>query len=108
WPLAHSWSPAPEPDIRLGSNVCPAAVDLIVQFEIVSHGYYTRHLTKPIWPGGASGATIGIGYDLGHQVPPVIKKDWRQHQQFTLLPQAAGIVGRPAKQVTAGMANVVT
>lgn len=110
WPLAYSWlpEPAPEPVISLGSNVCPEALDLIVRFEIVSSGYYQRHLSTPIWPGGSSGATIGVGYDLGHQVPPVIREDWRDHPQIDVLPKAAGVVGRSAKQLTAGMAYVVT
>ena len=87
---------------------CPAAIDLVVTFEVVGPTYYTRHLQRPIWPGGASGATIGIGYDLGHQVPPVIRRDWVAHPQVDDLPAAAGAVGQAGKEATARIRHVQT
>ena len=48
----------------------------ILQFEVISEKYYERHLSRPIWPGGASGVTIGIGYDLGYQDEETIRMDW--------------------------------
>jgi hypothetical protein len=38
----------------------------IVQHEISSASYYRKFLSHPTWPGGSSGITIGIGYDLGY------------------------------------------
>lgn len=100
WPLvAGAAAQAPVSD---------AGVSLIVRFEVISPGYYRRALTRPVWPGGASGATIGIGYDLGHQAPPVICEDWQDHPQVSRLVVASGVRGSRAKAVASSMADVVT
>lgn len=51
-------------------------LDWIVKFEISSKTYYNRHLKAPSWPGGASGVTIGIGYDLGYVSAAQMHRDW--------------------------------
>lgn len=99
--------PPPDPP-RIKPVICDAAIAMVVEFEIISRAYYQKRLTKPIWPGGASGVTIGVGYDLGHQIPTVIDLDWRNHAQAQLLPAAAGVTGTSAKQLTAGMAHIIT
>ena len=47
---------------------CPGvhtrAVTFIVQQEVGSQAAYDALYTRPAWPGGQSGITIGIGYDL--------------------------------------------
>ncbi len=48
----------------------------LVKHEISSGAYYKKSLSHPIWPGGASGITIGIGYDLGYNSAQQIRKDW--------------------------------
>jgi hypothetical protein len=35
--------------------------------EVTSREYYDAHASRPTWPGGASGVTIGVGYDLGYE-----------------------------------------
>lgn len=45
--------------------ISQAAVDLIVAEEVSSKAAYEKHYRHPEWPGGASGITIGIGYDVG-------------------------------------------
>jgi hypothetical protein len=57
-------------------TVSRKGLDQIIAFEISSVSYYKKHLKHPIWPGGASGITIGIGYDLGYHSRSGIKKDW--------------------------------
>ncbi len=84
------------------------AFDLIVQYETAGQRTYERRYLRPIWPGAASGATIGVGYDLGHASRQVILDDWRAHLQRADLPQAAGITGAPARVVTGRMQHVVT
>lgn len=49
----------------------------IVYFEVTSEEYYEEHLSSPTWPGGGSGVTIGIGYDLGQNDQETIANDWR-------------------------------
>lgn len=52
------------------------SIDLIIQFEIGGRSYYERALQKVTWPGGASGATVGIGYDLGYNTEKQFLLDW--------------------------------
>lgn len=52
------------------------AIDLIVEQEVSSKDYYITHYQRPEWPGGASGITVGIGYDLGYADQSKIRKDW--------------------------------
>ncbi len=78
-------------------------LDQIVAHEISSERYYTQHLSAPVWPGGASGATIGIGYDLGYRTKTAVKTDWGAHlpeSTIAHLASAAGIRGDDAKGVT--------
>jgi len=57
-------------------TVSRKGLEQIIAFEISSVSYYRKHLKHPIWPGGGSGITIGIGYDLGYHSRSRIKKDW--------------------------------
>lgn len=50
--------------------------DKIVEFEIGSRAYYDKIACHPVWPGGASGITIGIGYDLGQHTVQEFIDDW--------------------------------
>lgn len=52
------------------------AIDLIIQFEIGGRTYYDKALQKPTYPGGDSGVTIGIGYDLGYNTEKQFMADW--------------------------------
>ena len=51
-------------------------LEWIVKFEISSEAYYNKKLKHPAWPGGASGVTIGIGYDLGYCSAAQMRRDW--------------------------------
>lgn len=86
----------------------PSAFELIVRHETGGKSRYDRMYQRPVWPGRASGATIGIGYDLGHASRQVILDDWTLHPQRERLPQASGITGQAAKPVTKAMQDVVT
>lgn len=86
----------------------PPAFDLIVQYETAGRATYERRYIRPIWPGASSGATIGVGYDLGHASPQVILADWAEHPQQLELPRGAGVTGQAARAVTAQMQHVTT
>ena len=45
--------------------ISQAAIDLIVREEVSGKEVYERNYRRPEWPGGSSGVTIGIGYDVG-------------------------------------------
>ncbi len=52
------------------------ALDLIVTEEDSGEAYYTRHYQHFEWPEGASGPTIGIGYDCGYVTTAQARVDW--------------------------------
>ncbi|UZW62754.1 hypothetical protein [Lysobacter enzymogenes] len=87
----------PPPVQTLPPQVSPAAVDLIVRWEVTSESRYTRSLLWPVWPGGASGITWGIGYDGGLQTERDIRSAWSAHPAVDRLAATAGLVGERAK-----------
>lgn len=91
---------APEPCIP------ERAIALIIAFEIGDPATYERHYQAPLWPGGQSGATIGIGYDLGYRPPHVIVTDWHAHAERERLAKASGVKGKMAKAVAQGLSDV--
>src|SRR6185437_17123724 len=75
------------------------AIDLIVTEEDSSAAYYSKHYTHFEWPAGASGPTVGIGYDCGYQSREQIKADWSgfvSEGTVTELMAAAGLRGQAA------------
>jgi len=99
--------PPPAPT-RPARGVSPAAVAQIVRWEVTSPAHYTRRLSRPVWPGGASGVTWGIGYDGGHQTRAVIARDWAAHSDLAQLQDTASITGARAKPLAASMRHVIT
>jgi len=57
-------------------GISQAAFDLIVREEDGSEFYYTRHYEHFDWPAGASGPTVGIGYDCGYVTHSELRRDW--------------------------------
>src|ERR1700680_3054597 len=56
--------------------ISDAAFNLIVTEEDSSAAYYAKHYTHFEWPQGASGPTIGIGYDCGYVTAAEARADW--------------------------------
>ena len=52
------------------------AIELIIQHEVGGRAYYDKKLQAPIWAGGESGVTIGMGYDLGFNSDKQFMADW--------------------------------
>ena len=97
--------PPPEASNGAGRR---AAAALIIRWEVSSPAYYRQRLELPIWPGGASGVTWGIGYDGGHQTRAVIVDDWHDHGQVDRLGQTAGITGRSAQSALPRFRDIAT
>lgn len=55
------------------TSLAPAARDLILEFECGGKPGYSP---RPEWPGGESGITIGIGYDIGYADREQFCDDW--------------------------------
>lgn len=76
------------------------AFNLIVNEETGGEAYYLKSgENHPDWPGGASGVTIGIGYDCGYETAAQITADWGGKIPSAMvahLSQCAGIHGSPA------------
>jgi GH24 family phage-related lysozyme (muramidase) len=84
-------------------SISKASIDLIIRCEISSPAHYNRVHAKPTWPGGASGVTIGIGYDLGYNTKAQIRADWGTLVGDTALSHllsASGIKGTAAQGAT--------
>lgn len=100
--------------VLLGSQVVQAAPpeaqcvrDLIVRWEVGSEAQYTRRYQSPIWPGGASGLTWGLGYDGGHQPEHIIERDWASHPHAQRLGDSAGVTGTAAKALVPQYRDVI-
>lgn len=81
-------------------TVSKEAKDLIVQYETGGKAYYEKKLTRITWPGGASGATGGIGYDFGYNTKAQIATDWSflGPKNLALLQSTAGLKGVAGKE----------
>src|ERR1700761_1518838 len=83
-----------------------AAVDLIVTSEVSSKETYIKRYQRPEWPGGASGVTVGVGYDLGYATSARILSDWKDYlapDVIRAMQSVAGITGQAAHNALAGV-----
>lgn len=80
-------------------QISPESRDLIVEFETGGRSYYNARLQRPSWPGGASGVTVGIGYDVGYNTRAAVISDWKALPEGSrnALASAAGVKGVAAK-----------
>ncbi|MBX7157803.1 MAG: peptidoglycan-binding protein [Verrucomicrobiae bacterium] len=90
-------------------TVSRTGLEQIAQFEISSDSYYQQHLSKPTWPKGQSGITIGIGYDVGYHTKAEIEKDWGAHltkEAMNQLLQVCGLKGKAAADRLASVQSI--
>lgn len=96
-------------ELEFSLTVSLAGLEKLVGFEISSDAYYRKKLSRPTFPGGASGVTIGIGYDLGYSSRSQIERDWRGVlPDFSVekLLVIAGLKGDVAKQALSGVRRI--
>jgi hypothetical protein len=102
--------PVPSPAEVASLTVSTKGVDMLVAFEVSSETAYARKYQRPIWPGGESGVTIGIGYDVARQAPATIRRDWAgllPDADIERLASVSGLAGADAQRALARVANVV-
>jgi len=90
-------------------TISKAGLDELISSEISSKAYYKRNLKHPIWPGGQSGVTIGIGYDIGQQTRELFSKDWSayiQEPELSRLSASAGISGDAAQLLLVNIKDI--
>jgi hypothetical protein len=77
------------------------AYKLILKYEVGGGpSYYNKSLKHPCYPGGASGVTIGIGYDMGYNTTAQFATDWKgilSDSDYTRLVPHLGKKSSPAK-----------
>ena len=88
------------------------AIHLVVSEEVSSKSTYEKLYRRPEWPGGSSGVTIGIGYDVGAGVKDKTQlwADWRGHipdHMIAALEPAIGVTGERARALTARLRDKV-
>ena len=99
------------PDVALlTAEISERAIAMIVEFEVTGQALYERKYRQPIWPGGQSGVTIGIGYDVGHTNRARFRKDWQgviPDQMIAALERAVGVKGPTAAGLAADLRDKV-
>lgn len=73
-----------------------SCIDFIVMEETGGPAYYAKVASRPVWPGGQSGVTIGVGYDLGQTTAAAFQTVWQAAlgaDTVTRLTAAIGIKG---------------
>ena len=77
------------------------SIDFIVNEETGGAGYYSAVACHPVWPGGISGITIGVGYDLGENSLQAFQQAWG-----AVLPASDIAALTPAIGIKGGSASV--
>jgi len=89
----------------------PDAINLIVVEEDSGQAYYEKFYQHFEWPEGASGPTVGIGYDCGYVTAQQIQEDWAPYisaQMVKALQVAAGLKGETAHRFVQQAGRSVT
>jgi len=99
----------PKPPQGASMVVSTKSLELIIEQEVTSKEVYNKKYQKPIWPGGDSGVTIGIGYDLGFNGVTEINAAWGLHvttADLTLLLSVKKLTRQAARNALAGVQSV--
>lgn len=84
------------------------AIDVIVSGEIGNAERYNQRYRSPVYPGGRTGVTIGVGYDLGYASPDAIDIEWATLPQADRdrLRRLAGVRGSEAASALSSVADI--
>jgi GH24 family phage-related lysozyme (muramidase) len=91
------------------TRISERATSLIIASEVSSVSQYTERFHRPTWPGGSSGVTIGIGYDLGFVNIKEFRSDWGGYlgaADFALLASCCEVHAQSARTVLRNVARV--
>ena len=83
----------------------------IIQWEVGGgEPYYDRFCARPTWPGGDSGITIGVGYDLGQTHQDDFQSQWGPKLDPAILSRlepTVGLTGASAQATLAALRDIV-
>ena len=83
---------------------------MIIQHEVGGRAVYEKRYQKPIWAGGDSGLTIGLGYDVGYVKEAQLFSDWQglNLNFLNALKRFCGVKGEVVKTMMRGeVLNVI-
>ncbi len=69
------------------------SIDQLINDETGGKDYYNKFLAAPSWPTGASGVTVGMGYDLGYNTREQIREDWEGKVNGNILNYMLNVAG---------------
>lgn len=104
--LARTLAPRVPPSTRAISDRARA---LLILFEVTGETRYKAAYRRPVRPGGASGVTIGIGYDVGYAKPAWLEEDWDgllDARSIDRLKVACGVSGARANALIPSLRDV--
>lgn len=87
-------------------GISQEAFDLIIEFEVSGEAAYNRRYRRPTRPGGASGITIGIGYDCGYSTAAQIRSDWGGVLPDAMVVELVKVAGMTGARAAAALASV--
>lgn len=90
-------------------NLSRKGIDFIIAQEATSEAYYTKHESRPNWPGESSGVTIGIGYDFGYNTVAQVTRDWGVYLSTSALQRLSrycGITGEAALEACGSLRDI--
>jgi hypothetical protein len=90
-------------------KISKRASALIISSEVSGVSQYTQRFHRPTWPGGSSGVTIGIGYDLGFVNLREFGADWTDYldgDEFRALSGCCGLYGERARSALRDVSRV--
>lgn len=93
----------------LAMPISQRATDLIIACEITNDQIYNRRYVHPTWPGGMSGVTVGIGYDLGYVSAQQLALDWAGNlsvADISALSRVCGVQGTEADRLVSQVSTV--
>jgi GH24 family phage-related lysozyme (muramidase) len=81
---------------------------LLITFEVSGKSTYEKRYQRPTWPGGVSGVTVGIGYDLGYVTQAMCQADWAMLDESSLeaLVRCCGKRSEAAKEQILSLTDV--
>lgn len=82
------------------------ARDEIIGFEVGSRADYEVIEQHPTFPGGASGVTIGFGYDLGYHTDSEVEADWSAHFPRPTVARLCTLAGLTGSRAMAHLSSV--
>lgn len=91
-------------------QISQKAINHIIAEEVSSPAYYEKHYRRPEWPGGASGVTVGNGYDLGYASRDKIQKDFGGRLPETMvavMKSCSGVKGSAAAAMLRSVKNQI-